>query len=86
MSKANPSGVIYKLTPELKQLLVDIQNSDMDTYGYSELILSTITLEKYNEFDRDWLNTVRRKWINHLKKEKADSLFIKDIIETTKSW
>lgn len=86
MSKVNPSNEKHILTPELKQLLVDIQNSNMDTHGYSELIRSTITLEKYNEIDRDWLNIVRRKWIDYLKKEKADSLFIKDIIENTKSW
>jgi len=76
---------IYKLSLELKQLLVDIKNSNV-SQGYEILIESTLATNSYHELDRGWLNVVRRKWINHLKKEKADSLFIKDIIENTKSW
>jgi len=76
----------YLLTKPLRKLLEQIKNCSAVSYGYEELISNTIRTGIYNEADKDWLNVVRRKWINHLKKEKADTLFIKDMIENTKSW
>lgn len=76
----------YLLTKPLRKLLEQIKECGSVSYGYEELITNTIRTGIYNEVDKDWLNVVRRKWINHLKKEKADSLFIKDIIKNTKSW
>lgn len=60
----------YLLTPPLKKLLKQIQNSDMDLYGYEELIISTLKTGKYNETDRGWLQVIRTKWIRYIKTNK----------------
>jgi len=72
----------FQLTIPLRNLLNEIQASDLDVYGYRELILLTLRTGRYHAGDQAWLNCVRRKWINHLKekqnKKRIYEIYLRD--------